>query len=101
MRRLKETVNIASVTVLGYRIWILVNWAGMWVMWVRKLSSQPACFVLPRMEPRLGSNRAKFNTSLRSRARMPAQCPFQLRAWSSLKVTSNTHDDAVDFPSGG
>ncbi len=60
----------------GYRIWMVVNWVR---MLMRKLLSQPAFFSLPRMEPLLGSKRAKFSASLRSNAKFSAQCPFRLR----------------------
>ena len=44
------------------------------------LSSQPARFSLPRIEPLLDSNRAKFSASFRSNASFSAQCPFRFRA---------------------
>ncbi len=55
----------------GYRIWMLANWER---MLMRKLSSQPARFSLPRIGPLLGSSRARFSTSLGSDARFSAQC---------------------------
>ena len=61
----------------GYRIWILVNWDK---MLTRKPSSQPARFSLPRIEPLLASNRAKFSASFRSKDKFSAQCPFRFRA---------------------
>ena len=44
---------------------------------MRKPLSQPAFFSLPRMEPLLGSNRARFSASFRSKARFSAPCPFR------------------------
>ena len=46
---------------------------------MRKPSSQPARFSLPRMEPLLASNRVKFSASFRSSARFYAQRPFRFR----------------------
>ena len=80
--------NRGLLTGQGYRIWILANWDR---MLMRKLSSQPARFSLPRMESLPGSSRAGFSASLRSKAKFSAQCPFRFRAWSSLQVASNTH----------
>ena len=70
-------VNSAGSLGQGYRIRILVNWDR---MLMRKPSSQPTRFSLPRIEPLLASNRAKFRDSFRSSARLSAQCPFQFRA---------------------
>ena len=47
---------------------------------MRKPSSQPARFNLPRMELLLASNRAKFSASFRSKGKFSAQCPFRFRA---------------------
>ena len=46
---------------------------------MRKPSSQPARFSLPRMELLLASNRAKFSASFRSKDKFSAQCPFRFR----------------------
>ena len=47
---------------------------------MRKPSSQPARFNLPRMQLLLASNRAKFSASFRSKGKFSAQCPFRFRA---------------------
>ena len=65
---------------------------------MRKLPSQPARFSLPRIDPLLGSSRAGFSASLRSRARFSAQCPFRFRAWSSLQVTSSAQCSRFSIP---
>ena len=66
----------------------LANWRS---IVVRKLSSQPARFSLPHMDPLLGSSRARFNATFRNSAIFSARCPFRFRAWSSLNATSKEH----------
>ena len=57
--------NLTSIPTQGYRVSKLANWRS---IVVRKLSSQPARFSLPRMDPLLGSSRARFNATFHNSA---------------------------------
>ena len=73
----------------------LVNWES---LVARKALPQPVRFSLPRLDPLLGSNRARFSASFRSSIRFAARCLSRFLACSSLNTMSSRQCNSFSIP---